>query len=155
MIRLEGDRQLAYAPDETFAKLSDARFLVRCIQGGTPSGTPTEKEALSIVRPNYPFMRGTMELTLKIVKATPSTKVEVQILGRGTNAGSIVDVFLDLAEHEGITKVHWTAEVKKLEGMLSYVQVGQIQTAAQKIVQEVWNMVGNVLPRELTRTAGH
>jgi carbon monoxide dehydrogenase subunit G len=155
MIRLEGDRQLPYAPAEAWTKLRDPGFLVRCIQGGQPTGTPTEDEALCIVRPNYPFMRGSMELTVRIADATPPTNLQILILGKGTNVGSTVEVFLTLSEHNGITKVHWSADVKKLEGMLSYVQAGQIQTAAQKIVQDAWNMMATVLPKELSRAAGH
>jgi carbon monoxide dehydrogenase subunit G len=142
MIRLEGDRQLPFPPAETFAKLRDARFLVTCIQGSSATGDPpTEDQAQCVVRPNVPFMRGSMIVTLKVVKAEAPTLLRIQVLGAGTNVSSEVDTELNFRENQGGTHIRWLAEVKKLGGTLNVVPANQVQAAAQRVTQEVWALL--------------
>jgi carbon monoxide dehydrogenase subunit G len=142
MIRLEGDRQLPFPPAETFAKLRDCRFLVNCIQNSSPTGDPpTEDQAQCMVRPNVPFMRGSMVVTLKILKAEAPTLLRVQVSGTGTNVSSEVDTELSFRENLGGTHIRWFAEVRKLGGTLGVVPANQVQAAAQKVAQEVWALL--------------
>ena len=68
MIRFEGDRQLPVAPADAWQKLRDARFLMQCVRGGTPSTeVPTQDLARCRVRPNVSFVHGMVEVTLALV----------------------------------------------------------------------------------------
>jgi carbon monoxide dehydrogenase subunit G len=142
MIHFEGDRQLAITPTDAWTKLRDARFLVECIQGAQPSSEPASAdEAQCIVRPNLPFARGATVLTLKIAETDEPSRLCVMVLGQGANFASEVETHLTLSEHQGGTRVHWTADVKKLGGMLQMAPSAQVHAAAQKITQEVWSLV--------------
>jgi carbon monoxide dehydrogenase subunit G len=144
MIRFEGDRQLPYAPAETFSRLRDARFLVQCIQGAQPAGEEASADqAQCRVQPNLPFVRGSMEVTLRVVEAAEPSLLRVQVLGQGNNLTSVVDTILELSEQQAGTRVHWVAEVKKLGGVLNVVPQSQVQTAAQKVIQEVWSLLSS------------
>jgi carbon monoxide dehydrogenase subunit G len=142
MLRFEGDRQLPFLPAEAFAKLRDARFLVKCIPGSSPTGDPpTLDEAQCVVRPNVPFMRGSMIVTLKVIEAKEPTLVRVHVSGTGTNVSSEVATELSFRDNQGGTHVRWLAEVKKLGGTLNVVPANQVQAAAQKVIQEVWALL--------------
>ncbi len=142
MMRFEGDRQLPFAPADAWQKLCDARFLIQCVQGGQTTGVePTEGEGQCRVRPNLPFVHGTMVVTVRIVEAAAPTELRVLVLGEGSNASSEVDARLTLADHQGGTRVHWIAEVRKLGGMLKTAPATQVQAAAQKVINEVWTLL--------------
>ncbi len=148
MIHFDGDRQLPAPPAETFVKLRDARFLVQCVQGGQATSEPaTEDEAQCIVRPNLPFARGATVLTLKITEAEAPTKLCIMVLSQGSNFTSEVETHLTLSEHQEGTRVRWTADVKKLGGMLQMAPTAQVHAAAQKITQEVWSLLSARISR--------
>ena len=142
MMHFEGDRQLAATPADAWSKLTDPRFLVQCIQGAQPSSEPdTEQQAHCVVRPNLAFARGATALTIKIAETDEPSHLCVMVLGQGANFSSEVETHLTLSEHQGGTRVHWTADVKKIGGMLQMAPTTQVQAAAQKICQEVWSLV--------------
>jgi carbon monoxide dehydrogenase subunit G len=142
MIRFEGDRQLPLAPADAWQKLRDCRFLIQCVLGGTVSGAEsTEDQAQCRVRPNLPFVQGTMEVTLRVVEATEPKVLRIMVSGQGSNATSEVETRLELAEKQGGTHVHWSADVRKLGGMLQAAPATQVQAAAQKVVDETWKLL--------------
>jgi carbon monoxide dehydrogenase subunit G len=142
MIRFEGDRQLPLAPADAWLKLRDARFLIQCVQGGTITGAePTQDQAQCKVRPNLPFVQGIMEVTLRVVEAQEPKVVRVMVSGQGGNATCEVETRLELAEKQAATHVHWSADVRKLGGMLQAAPATQVQAAAQKVVDETWKLL--------------
>lgn len=142
MMRFEGDRQVPFPPAEAWQKLRDARFLIQCILGGQATTVaPTENEAQCRVRPNVPFVYGTMVVTVRVIGATPPTELRVLVLGEGNNAASEVDARLELTEHQGGAHIHWTADVRKLGGMLKTAPATQVQTAAQKVINDTWQLL--------------
>lgn len=142
MMRFEGDRQVPYAPADAWQKLQDARFLIQCVQGGLPTGTAaTETEAQCRVRPNLPFVHGTMVVTVRFIGGTPSAELRFLVLGEGSNATSEADVRLDFQEHQGGTRIHWCAEIRKLGGSLKNAPAMQVQAAAQKVINDTWGLL--------------
>ena len=67
--------------------------------------------------------------------------LRVLVLGEGSNAGSEVEARLEFSEHQSGTRIHWTAEIKKLAGMLKIAPATQVQTAAQQVINEVWTLL--------------
>ena len=142
MMRFEGDRQVPYAPADAWQKLQDARFLIQCVQGGLPSGAAaTETEAQCRVRPNLPFVHGTMVITVRLIGATPSTELRFLVLGEGSNATSEVEARLEFKEQHGGTHIHWSADVRKLGGALKTAPANQVQVAAQKVINDTWSLL--------------
>ncbi len=141
MMRFEGDRQFPVPPDNVFLRLGDAQFLVGSILGHQPVGTPSEDEAQCLITPHFAFMRGSMELTVRIAEAIPPTNLRVVVQGRGYSCQCEAQVLVTFAERAGGTRLHWTAEIIKLEGLLAVVPTGQIETAAQKVIQDSWSQL--------------
>jgi carbon monoxide dehydrogenase subunit G len=148
MIHFSGDRQFPGPPAEVWPKLRDLGLLVQCIRGGQPSGPPpTQEQAQCTIRPNLPFARGPIIVTLRLVEAKEPTTLRIMVNGQGTNLTSEVETRLTLVEHQGGTRISWAADVLKLGGMLNVAPSGQVRDAAQKVVQEVWSLLSARLSR--------
>ena len=141
MLQFEGDKELSRPPAELYGRLSDARFLVQCIPGGELAGEPEMDRAACKVRPGLSFVTGALEVTLQVVERVPDSLVRVTIHSKGIGSSSDVETAVTLTAHEAGTRLHWTASVTRLGGLLKAVPTGLIRGAAQKVINDVWNTV--------------
>jgi carbon monoxide dehydrogenase subunit G len=146
MLQFEGAKDFPrHAPQELWAKLSDARFLVQCIPDVHEVKQATAEQAVCILRPGLAFVRGTLELTLRVVEATAPASVRVSLATKGIGTTSAVEVALALVAQDSGTRVGWAAEVKSLGGLLKAVPQGLIRGAAQKVINDAWASVAKQL----------
>jgi carbon monoxide dehydrogenase subunit G len=142
MLHFEGDRDLTQAPAEVYAKLSDARFLVQCIPGVESVKSESAEQAVCVVRPaGMSFVTGTIELTLTRTAAVENSSAQVTIASKSIGATSEVETGFTLTPQEKGTRLHWTADMKKLTGLLKLAPQGLLKGAAQKVIDDVWNTV--------------
>jgi carbon monoxide dehydrogenase subunit G len=142
MVRFEGDRDFARAPDELWTKLTDARFLAQCIPDVVSVTEAEPDHAALTLRPGFAFVRGTLEVTLRVVEAVAPTSARMVLVSKGIGSSSMVEADLALTPRDGGgTRVHWIAEVKELGGLLKLVPQGLIRGAAQKVVGDVWSAI--------------
>src|SRR5262245_40408324 len=127
MLRFEGDRDFAKQPAELFARLTDARFLVECIPDVETVKELEAERAEMVLRPGFAFVRGTLDVSLRIVEKNDPSAARVLLSSRGIGSTSEVEAGLALAPPEGGTRVHWAAEVKSLGGLLKMVPSGLIR----------------------------
>ncbi|HXG11681.1 MAG TPA: SRPBCC domain-containing protein [Gemmataceae bacterium] len=147
MLHFEGDRDLAQPPAELYAKLSDVRFLVQCVPGLESVKSEQPDQAVCVVRPTgFSFVSGTLELTLQRISAVENTSAQMVVTSKGIGSTSEVETGFTLTPHDGGTRLHWTADVKKLGGLLKAVPQGLLKAAAQKIIEDVWLRVLARLP---------
>ncbi len=140
-MHFEGDKDFSQAPTDVFAKLSDARFLVQCIPGAESVARAEADEAACKVRPALGFVRGTLDVALRVAEKAPDTSVRIALNSKGVGTSSEVVIGVALAAQDGGTHVHWTADVTQLGGLLKMVPKGLIRGAAQKVIGEVWENV--------------
>jgi carbon monoxide dehydrogenase subunit G len=145
MVRFEGDRDFAMSKEEVWAKLTDARFLVPCIPDVAEVKDLQPERASLVLKPGFSFVRGTLDVELRIVDAVAPTSARVVLKSKGIGSTSDVEAGLTLAEQEGGTRVHWIVEVKELGGLLKMVPPGLVRGAAQKVVEDAWAAVGQKL----------
>jgi carbon monoxide dehydrogenase subunit G len=138
MLHFEGDRDLAQSPAEVAGRLGDARFLVQCIPGAEKVTGAEPDRAMCTLRPGFSFARGTMELTILVVETVSATSTRLKLTSKGIGTTSEVEVLLAYTAHEGGTRIHWTADIKQLGGLLKAVPQGLIKGAAQKVIDDVW-----------------
>jgi carbon monoxide dehydrogenase subunit G len=141
MLRFEGERVFGLAPAELFAKLTDARFLVRCIPDVETVKQADADRAELVLRPGFSFVRGTLEVALEVVDRVAPTSARVLLHSKGIGSSSEVEATLNLAPQDAGTRVAWVAEVKSLGGLLKLVPGGLIRGAAQKVVADAWDAV--------------
>src|SRR5207302_7937246 len=108
------DRDLALAPADAWAKLTDARFLVQCIPDVKEVKEVQPDRATLVFTPGFAFVRGTLELTLQVVDAVAPTSARVLLHSKGIGSTSDVEATLALAPHGDGTRVHWVAAVQAL-----------------------------------------
>ena len=144
-MHFDGEKQFALPPRDVFAKLSDARFLVECIPGRESTSHADEHKAVCKQRPGFAFVRGTMEVTIKILEALPDSTIKYSLLSKGIGSSCDVETVMTLTPKEAGTMVQWKAEVKTLGGLLKAVPSGLIQGAAQKVIADVWLEIENRL----------
>lgn len=141
MLRFEGDRDFTSDQADVFAKLTDARFLVTCIPDVESLVQVESNHATLVLRPGLSFMRGTLEVTLQVAEVTPPAAATVLLHSKGIGSSSAVEAVLTFRPREPGARVHWSAEVKELGGLLKMVPAGLIRGAAQKVINDVWTRV--------------
>src|SRR6476646_8990247 len=83
MIQFEGDRDFSLPPPALWEKLSDARFLVKCIPDVESVARAEPSEAVCTVRPGFSFVRSTLELTIRVTEPVPGQSVKVLVRSKG------------------------------------------------------------------------
>jgi carbon monoxide dehydrogenase subunit G len=141
MVRFEGEKDFPQAPAELWAKLTDARFLVRCLPDVESVREQEADHAALVLRPGFAFVRGTLDVTLRVVDAVAPSAARYVIASKGIGSSADVEATVALAPEGTGTHVRWTAEVKTLGGLLKMVPAGLIRGAAQKVVSDAWAAV--------------
>ena len=146
MLRFEGEKEFPrQTPEEVWAKLSDARFLVPCIPDVHEVREQSADKAVCILRPGFAFVRGTLEVTLRVTEAVSPSSIRLTLLSKGIGTSSEVEATLSLSPQGTGTRTVWVAEVKSLGGLLKAVPQGLIRGAAQKVLNEAWTTIENRL----------
>jgi carbon monoxide dehydrogenase subunit G len=97
--------------------------------------------AVCKLRPGFAFVRGTLEVTLRVIEAKAPTTIRLSLFSKAMAASSHVEALLVLSPREGGTHIHWTADIKSLGGLLKVVPSGLIRGAAQTVINDVWTRV--------------
>lgn len=141
MLRFEGDRDFPLKPDELRGKFSDPRFIVTCIPDVETVKSVGSDHAELVLRPGFAFVRGTLDMNLKVLDAAASGPVRLLLNGKGIGSSSVVEANLSFAPQGEGTRVHWITEVRELGGLLKMVPSGLIRGAAEKVVNDAWTAV--------------
>ncbi len=145
MLHFEGDKDFPQPPRDLWDKLHDARFLVRCVPDVQSVARSEPGEAVFTLRPGFSFVRGTLDVTLKVAEAVEASSVRLEAASKGIGSSSTLRAALALAPEGAGTRVHWTVDVTELGGLLKAVPRGLIQAAAQKVIGDVWASVDGQL----------
>src|SRR5262249_8792616 len=138
MLHFEGEKDFSQAPQEVFAKLCDAGFLVHCVPDAEAISVSQRDKATCKVRPGFAFVRGTLDIVMTVTEAVALASVKLHLASKGIGASSEVEAALAFSAKDSGTKVKWTADLKKLGGLLKMVPKGLIQGAAQSVIDDVW-----------------
>jgi carbon monoxide dehydrogenase subunit G len=147
MLHFEGDTELSKAPADLWKKLNDASFLVQCIPGVESTSKADATAATCIIRPGLSFVRGTLEINLRIVEAVPGQSLRVLMHAKGIGSSNDVETVLKFAPHQGGLRIHWTADVTNLSGLVRAVPQGLLKGAGQKVINDVWASIQNKLSK--------
>ena len=141
----EGERIFALSPEQLWAKMRDAAFLVACIPDGTPHDGATRDRAVCTVHPGFSFMRGSLDITIDVLGGDEGKSLRFSQKSKGIGSSSDVETSLTMTPHEQGTKIVWRAEIKNLGGLLKLVPSGLIRGSANKVIEDVWTGVADHL----------
>ena len=140
MIRFEGDRSFALPADAVAARLSDASFLVGCLNNVEEVVEATADRAVWKLRTGFSFAA----LSSKLRSRSPAT-FPIERLTRQSAAAlaptSVVRAELRFIPIDVGTTVHYTAEVAERTGVLKIVSAGLIQAAAKNVIEDTWKAI--------------
>jgi carbon monoxide dehydrogenase subunit G len=148
MSSFEGDRDFQQAPTDLWKRLSDVRFLVECVPDVESVREVQADRAALVLKPGFSFVRGTLEVELRLLEAVAPTTVRVGMHSKGIGSSSEVELSLTLSDHAGGTRIHQVVEIKSLGGLLKLVPAGLIRGAAQKVLEDAWARLTERLEQE-------
>ncbi len=141
MLHFEGDKTLASDPEVCWAKLSDPRFLVQCIPNLESMTQPRPDQVQFKVRPGVSFVRGTLDITIKVEEVEPGKSARYSVHSRAIGSSSDAEAILMIEPTPGGTHLRWTVNIKTLNGLLKAVPQGLIKASAQKVITDIWSAV--------------
>ncbi len=141
MLHFEGDKEVAPAPNKVTQRLGDAGFLTKCIPGVESVLQAEPTKAVCRLRPGFSFVRGTLDVTLTVVEVVPGVSVRYHVHGKGIGSSNTAVAQIAVAPHEPGSRIHWSADITELGGLLKAVPQGLIQGAAHKVIEDIWNAV--------------
>ncbi len=115
--------------------------MVQCIPDIESVTEQEPDHATLVLRPGFAFVRGTLDVTLRVVDDVAPSSARYVVASKGIGSTADVEATIALEPQATGTHVHWTAEVKTLGGLLKMVPAGLIRGAAQKVVNDVWAAV--------------
>ena len=141
MVRFEGEKDFPLPPAEVWEKLTDARFLAGCIPDVESVKEQEPDRAVLVLRPGFSFVRGTLDVVLRVVEAISPNSARYQIASKGIGSSADVEATIALAPQGTGTCVRWTTEIQTLGGLLKMVPSGLIRGAAEKVIRDAWSAV--------------
>jgi carbon monoxide dehydrogenase subunit G len=145
MLKFEGDRDFVLAPADLWAKLTDPRFIVQCLPDVETVSESDVDHAVLVLRPSFAFVRGTLHMTMRIVDRVAPGSARVVVNSKGIGNSSTVEATMTFTGTDAGTRVHWSAEITELGGLLKMIPSGLIRGAAQKVISDAWNLIDEKL----------
>jgi carbon monoxide dehydrogenase subunit G len=143
MLQFEGDTDFTQAPAIVWSKLSDIHFVAECIPDVESTTFKEPDTAVVTIRPGFSFVRGTLEVEIKLADRVENEWMRVLGHGKGIGSSNDVEIRFDLASQGAGTRVHWKADVTNLGGLLKMMPKGLLQAAAQQVIGDIWATVRN------------
>jgi carbon monoxide dehydrogenase subunit G len=139
MLHFEGDRDFSLSPDELWSKLADIHFLAGCVPDAESVSFPDAETAQVVLRPGLSFVRGTLDLTMKFTEQIETSSARLLLSTKGIGTTSTVEAAFALSASDAGTRLHWSADVTQLGGLLKAVPQGLLKAAAQKVILDAWS----------------
>lgn len=134
MLQFQGTERFVEPLAQVWSKLSDARFLIRCVPGVESQSKAESDHAECVLHPGFSFVRGTLQLSLQVLDRIPERSLRLLLHSKGIGSSSEVQCQLTLAEEGTGTRVDWTANIQSLGGLLKAIPQGLIKASAQKVI---------------------
>jgi carbon monoxide dehydrogenase subunit G len=136
-----GVESLPASADRVYTFLTDPDQMKSVI----PDLVSAEKTAPNIlkgvVRPGFSFLRGTLKFTMTIDPKEPGKTANVTIFSEAIGAKLTVESSMRVEPDGAGSKVHWTAQVTQLSGLIAAAPGGLIKAAADKTVRDGWEKI--------------
>ena len=141
MLQFEGDTDFTQAPAIVWSKLSDIHFVAECIPDVESTTFKEPDTAVVTIRPGFSFVRGTLEVEIKLADRVENQWMRVLGHGKGIGSSNDMEIGLNLAPQGEGSRIHWIADVTNLGGLLKALPKGLLEGAARKVIQDVWASV--------------
>jgi carbon monoxide dehydrogenase subunit G len=148
MIRFEGEKTFPLPVAKAAERLSDAGYLVRCLDDVDSIERAEPDVAVWKLRPKLSFLTGGLEVTATVTERVAQQSARLQVVSKGVGSRAVVAAELHFAGADGAAQVHWQLEVTELGGLLKLVPRGLMQATAGKVIDDCWAAVEKKLLEE-------
>lgn len=141
MIHFEGERSFPRPLASTYAKLSDAAFLVECVPDAHVAEASADRAAWKL-KPKLSFLTGSLDAVLTVTAREPDKQAAFRITTKAIGASSTVTATLHFSESgPESTAVHWSADLVEVTGLLKMAPKGLLQGTAEKVIEDMWTAI--------------
>ncbi len=147
MLQFEGEKTLSQAPIDCWTNLTNPRFLSRCIPDIQVVNEPGPDQVRFKLRPGVAFIRGTLEVTIKVERLETERSARYLVHSRSIGSSSDAEATLKFKPENNGTLIKWSVVIKSLGGLLKAVPQGLIQASAQKVLTDIWSAVDNQMTK--------
>ncbi|MGF1583488.1 MAG: SRPBCC domain-containing protein [Gemmataceae bacterium] len=149
-MKFEGDMEFTQDITTLWPKLSDLTYLAYCIPDSKDFKDVSETTAACKVKPSFSFASATLNVSIERVQAEVEKLLEYRMGGKGVGiSNEILSTLMFESSDSGGTRVHWTAEITKLGGLLKAVPKGLIEGAAKSVIGQIWDQVAEKIRTDL------
>jgi carbon monoxide dehydrogenase subunit G len=140
-LKLGGTELFAAPPETVFDLLTDLDQLA----GNIPdleSAQRVDKQTLAcVVRPGFSFMRGKVNLTIRLVKELRPESAEMETEMKGIGQAMQAESSIALRPTDSGCQLNWEVRVVQLKGLIATVSPGLVKAAAQRIIEQSYARV--------------
>jgi carbon monoxide dehydrogenase subunit G len=145
MIHFEGEHTYPLSVERVAEKLSDAGYIVGCLEGVDSVSVAGPDRAVWKIRPRLSFLTGSLDIAADVTDRQPGESVRMRLLSKGIGATVTVEAVMAFAAIDSGASVRWSVDVTELTGFLKLVPRGLIQGTAGKVIADSWASVGKKL----------
>lgn len=133
-----GEEFFRAPPEKIYALVTDPQSLVQTIPDLASHEILPDGTLKCVVTPGFSFVRGRMEVTMSVTEKAPPRSAAMRATSSGIGMQFTVASKLNLAPHEGGTKLIWEAQVVEMKGLVATLSGGLIRAAAEQVIQQTW-----------------
>lgn len=144
MLIFRGEEEIAAKRDRVWLSITNTETLGKLIPNLEKILAIDERGLKCKIRPGFSFVRGTMDLQIRLenLQASDSAKMIIDATGVGTRIE--VHSTIQLQDRGESTLLVWTAEVIP-HGLLSHVSEGLLRGAANQLIRELFERARKTL----------
>ena len=136
-----GEERFAASPQTLAALLTDLDAMAATIPDLVSSEKIDPRTIHCVVRPGFSFLRGTMKLTIALGESESSDNATLSVTARSIGVSMNVSARWKISADGTGSRLHWTATIDELKGLISAVSPSLIQAAADQVIRHAWSQV--------------
>lgn len=142
---LEGVEHFSSKPDDVFRVLTDIDLMPTLIPDLQSSEKVDPQQLKCVVRPGFSFIRGKLNITIKLEDLAPPESAMMQIAARGIGTEIDIESRFNLSPEGEGTAMAWSANVTRLKGLVSAVSPALTSAAAGVVLRSGWTEIRKAL----------
>jgi carbon monoxide dehydrogenase subunit G len=140
-IEFGGEQHFAASQEKLYALLTDLDAMAVTIPDLVSSEKIDDHTMRCVVRPGFSFLRGTMKLTIALSDLEKPTGATMSVAAQGIGVSMSVVSKLRIASEGTGSRLHWSATIAELKGLISAVSPALISAAANQVIAHSWTQV--------------
>ena len=138
---LAGSESFAASPEAVFDLLTDLDQLAANIPDLESAQRLDESTLACVVRPGFSFMRGKVNLTIRLVDKQRPQTARLETAMKGIGQSMLAESSIALRPADGGCQLDWEVRVVELKGLIATVSRGLVKAAAERIIVQSYEQI--------------